>query len=224
MKFYTLSLLTFLLLLSCGSASKLTTSLKLPFDQVKSYQNLNILTFAQSRSSRAIIENAMENSFRARKIKAKATFTAFPLAGDRELLRSMDLGPEEMKNMIREKVHENKIDAILTISLLDAEKTERYVQGSSLTVGGPLYASAYPEYNYGFYDYYSYAYRTTYSKGYYATSTTYFLELNLYDIESEQLIWTAQTKTKDPDSIQKEAANYAELVVKDILSKKVLKP
>lgn len=211
---------------SCSTKSKLTTSVKMPLDTevYKTYENLNILVFAQSRSNRALIEDALEAQFESNGVNAHSTFTSFPLAGDRELLSNMGLGPEELKALIREKVKEKGIDGILTVSLLDKEQEERYVGGNvgfSMTV--PQYSNPNNIYNYGFYDYYYYTYSTV-APGYYETMTTYFLEINLYDIETEQLLWTGQTSTKDPKNIREESEVFAKLVVDEIMRLNVVKP
>ena len=212
-----------MLFLSCSSSSKILSSFKFPAEETSEDQNLAILAFFPSQSNRALVENALETEMRARDIKANATYTTFPLAGNKQIFRDMGLGPEEIKDLVREKVNENGIDAFMTISLLDATQEERYKQGSNFTmVGAPIYRSTYPEYGYGFYDYYAYAYSTSFSSGYYETTTTYFLELNLYDIATEQLIWTCQTSTKDPESVQKEAPKFAKLVVDDMIRLDVL--
>ena len=109
---------------------------------------------------------------------------------------------------------------MLLVSLLDANKETRYV--SNVVTVGTYYDPTFPVYTQSYYDYYSYVYNTTYSSGYYTTETTYFLETNLYDIETEKLVWTAQTKTEDMTSVATEANVLAKILVKDIIEKKVI--
>jgi hypothetical protein len=220
--FYFLAFAT--MLSSCSrSATKINASIKTTTEEPKKFNRLAVLAMLPKMSSRATIEVAMDDKLTALGVRSMATFNVFPFAGNKEVLDKMDLHGEALRAKVRERVKTYEIDALMTISLLDAKKEERYVQGSSLTISGPAYYSAYPEYAYSYYDYYAYAYTTVYDRGYYTTTTTYFLEINLYDIATENLIWTAQTKTKDPSSIEKEAKNFANLVVNELFSKKVIK-
>ncbi len=209
------------LALGCGPSTKLMTSLEAPEVQPKKYNKLAVLAFLPARTNRAVVEEAVEQALLDEGIKGRVTFDMFPLAGDRDIIEKMDLNPEELKAVIRQKVTDNNIDGLLTISLLDTQSEERYVEGASFTVGVPLYAVD-PIYAYTYYDYYTYAYRTVSKPGYYVQSTTYFLESNLYDIASERLLWTGQTKTKDPSSIAKEAIAFGKIIVQDILRKKIV--
>jgi hypothetical protein len=221
MRSYLLSIFIILILAGCGTSSKLTNSLKFPLDDgSKSYNNLAILAFFPVMNNRATLENALEDEFRARGIKANATFQSFPLAGDKQIFDKMGLNPDEIKDLIRKKVNENNIDAFMTINLLDASKEEKYVQGVSVSFNSPYAYSG----DYGFYDYYTYAYSTTYSSGHYETSTTYTLQMNMFDIESEQMIWTAQSETIDPQSIKKGSAEFSRIVLDELLRLNILKP
>ena len=125
--------------------------------------------------------------------------------------------------------------------MFDVNKEQRYVGGSSISVrvsapatgttgpglnpaGYPYLDPNVPTYQYNFTGYYYYAYTTVYEKGgYYETTTTYFLETNLYDIESENLIWTGQVTTT-PQSVNEESQIFATMIVDEIMKMGVIKP
>lgn len=193
-----------------------------PEVQPKAYQKLAVLAFLPARTNRAIVEDALEKAMQDQGIKGRVTYDMFPLAGDKKLIQKMNLNPEQVKDIVREKVTENGIDGLLTISLLDAQSEERYVEGSRFSVGVPLY-SIDPVYAYTYTDYYNYAFTTISKPGYYVKSTTYFIESNLFDIATEKMIWTGQTTTKEPNSVEKEAAAFSKIIVDDLLRKDVLK-
>jgi hypothetical protein len=65
----------------------------------------------------------------------------------------------------------------------------------------------------GFYTYYNYWYPYLYDPGYYVTDKTYFLETNLYDVNTEELIWSAQSQTVNPASIDEFAKEYPKKLV-----------
>jgi hypothetical protein len=51
-----------------------------------------------------------------------------------------------------------------------------------------------------------------YAPGYYAQDKVYYLETNLYDAQTEQLIWAAQSKTYDPGSIDSFLKGYVQTI------------
>jgi hypothetical protein len=211
MKIY-LPLLAVLLLHSCASSTKIVASWGQSDTEPKKYNKVAVVAISHDTQTRASVETVVAEKMNAAGIKAVPTFNTFPFAG---VIGELGLDHATVQHKIKERINENGMDAVLTITLLDKTKEEHYVEGSSISLAAPVYG-------YPYYGYYSYAYSTVYSSGYYTTSTTYFIESMLYDVASEKLIWTAQTTTMDPSSIEKEAANYATLIVHDMLAKKVV--
>ena len=118
------------------------------------------------------------------------------------------------------------IDTSSAAASTNAQPAPTYVQAPTVYVPtAPAYVSpGYASYGYPYYGYYSYAYSTVYSTGYYTTATSYFIESNLYDVASQKLMWTAQTNTDDPTSIETESANFARIIADDLMVKKVIMP
>jgi hypothetical protein len=199
------------ILFSC-SATNMVTSWNDKNAQEKKYQRVGIVAITPNTENRATAEDAVASQLRAKGINAFATFNTFPFAGK---IGEIDLPDSIIQRKIREKVRDNKFDAIITMTVLDKQQQQEYVEGSSISIGAPVY-------DYTFGGYYSYAYQTVYTSGYYKTTSSYFLETNMYDIATEKLIYTAQTKTIDPESISKEAPNFARVIVDDMMTKKVL--
>ena len=116
------------------------------------------------------------------------------------------------KEIIAELLKSKGITSVILISLLDAQKETYYVPGSS----------AYVPYRGGYYGYYGVRYASVYDPGYYQTTTSYFLECNAYRLSDERLVYSSQTKTVDPSSIDKFADEYSKLIVTDLENKGVL--
>ena len=187
----------------------------------KKYGKIAVLAFMLTMDARATLEEAIAGKLQEKGYNGKVSFDIFPLATNKQVLADMDMSDDAIKARVREKIAKNQIDAVITVNLLDTKQEERYVPGSNFVVTTGFYG--YPGYMGSFYDYYAYTYGSVYSNpGYYVNTKTYFLETNLYDISGEKLVWTAQSTTKDPKSIEKEAAVYAELVVKDMEEKQVI--
>ena len=53
--------------------------------------------------------------------------------------------------------------------------------------------------------------------GYYVTDRTYFMEGNLFDTKTETLIWSIQTKSINPGSVEK----FSKELIENMLSKSV---
>jgi hypothetical protein len=60
-------------------------------------------------------------------------------------------------------------------------------------------------------------YPRMYDPGYYVTDKTYFLETNLYDSETEELIWSAQSETVNPGGIDNFVADYPDKLVEQMV-------
>lgn len=210
------SLLVFASFFTGCVSTTLIGSLKVGESEPKKYGKLGVVVLSPKVYNRSVVEMSLAEEFRTNGVKAIATFDIFPMAGKMdELKEKMDA--EAIQQKIRQRVSDNNLDAVLIVTLLDKNKETHYVQGSSFTLSAPVYG-------YPYYGYYNYAYSTVYSPGYYVTNTSYFIESNLYDVATEKLIWTGQTKTEDPESIEKESATFSKLIVGEILEKKALTP
>lgn len=220
---------------ACGSSTKLTSSWKNKDMDSNHYEKIAVIAISPNNSSRYLIERAMVKDLQAQDLKAVPTYEIFPFAGKMGEVVSKSENPEALKERIRVKVKDNNIDALMIIALLDEEKEQRYVNNNSFYMGGTgYYGTPYmgtaavgigTPYAYGaYYNYYAYSVGTVYDTGYYVEDVTYFLECNLYDVAKEELLWSARTKSVNISSVEEEAAKFADIVVKDLVSKKVVLP
>jgi hypothetical protein len=130
--------------------------------------------------------------------------------------RSLDfITPGKMDQEVITKIlQQNKITAVILVSLLDAQKETHYVPGST---------AYYPSY-YGrpYYGYYGSVYTHVYDPGYYTTTTSYFIECNAYRLSDGKLAYSSQSKSVDPSSIDKFAYDYSNTLIQDLQKKGVL--
>ncbi len=106
------------------------------------------------------------------------------------------------------------VDAVITIVLLDKEKERHYVPGEIYY--SPTHLSA------EFLGYYSTMYGRIYSLGLLYYQHVVFLESNLYDLGSKELLYSVQTESLTPGSMEGTAHEYGRQIVKDIVKKQVL--
>lgn len=110
------------------------------------------------------------------------------------------------------KIRNSGASAILTISMINKESETRYVPGSRGYAPYPFYS-----WYGGFYSYYNYWRPMFYEPGYYVTDRTYFMETNLYDLESNKIIWSAQSETVNPGSIDNFVRTYPKVLIDQLV-------
>ncbi len=221
--------------IGCGPSTKLVRSWANEEVTPKSYNKLAVVVLTPNASNRYLIERAVVADFKKEGIKAIPTYEIFPMAGKMDQLQELIKDKEDLKRKVVQKVEENKIDALMIISVFNIEKEQRFVRdnnymaggagyyGSPYIMGGPGYYGS-PYAGGAYYNYYAYSLATVYNDGYYVDDYTYFLECNLYDVASEKLLWTGRTKTVNMKSVEDEAIYFSDVVIKDILKKKVILP
>jgi hypothetical protein len=93
-------------------------------------------------------------------------------------------------------------DAIITMALIDQTSETRYVPGT-----------AYPMAGIGFRGYYGYYGGMAYSPGNYSEDKSYFIEIKLFDVESGDMVWSAQSQTTNPTKIESAVMEFTRIVV-----------
>lgn len=128
-------------------------------------------------------------------------------------------GPKAFQNLSEEealkKLQNEGVDAVLTVVLLDKERERRYVPGQ-------IVYSPYFVYQGRLWGYYHTIYRRIDMAGYYQVSTNYFWESNLYELSTQKLVYSAQTKSFEPSSAEALAHEYGQLIVSNMVQNGVL--
>jgi hypothetical protein len=208
-----------ILLGSCATSNIIDSWNEPDLDPVH-FDKLAILVMSPNLSTRTVSEYAIFDVFKE-KYKVIPTFDIFPFAGQIEEL-TKDKSETEVEKMIQRKMDEHKIDGIMIISVLSRQENQRYVPGSSFSVSVPDVAYS-PVYGQPYYSYFSGVTATVFDSGYYTSYSTYFIESNLYDTQTGHLIYTAQSKIEDPQSIGKESEAFGKSLYYDIVKRGILK-
>jgi len=106
------------------------------------------------------------------------------------------------------------IDAVITIALLKKEKEERFFPGGYNTD----LSSAVGDLN----NYYSGIMQSVFTPGYYITTTNYFWESRLFEVKDEKMIYTARTRSFDPENTETLAHENGIIIIKNMINKKVI--
>lgn len=131
-----------------------------------------------------------------------------------------DFGLESFINMKEEdtykKLEKNGIDAVVTIVLLDKKREKYYVPSR-------IYYSPYSNSHDHLWNYYNTISRRIYEPGYYQVNTKYFWESNFYDIAGKKWLYSVQTESFEPGSVELLAHQYGKLILKDMVSSGIIR-
>ncbi|MCF8715966.1 hypothetical protein JM658_14105 [Joostella atrarenae] len=195
--------LALVLVYACGTTTDITASWanKEAFT-TKKYKSVFIAAITGNVPNKTIIENELGFQLQQRGITTTKSHDVFPGTFTKD--------NKPTKEVLLGGIKESKSEAILTVTLRDQEDETRYVQGNSYMYNPIGYGYGY----YGnFYGYYNNAYGYGYDPGYYTTDKVYYLETNIYDAESQELIWSAQSKTYNPNNIEDFTKGYTDAVI-----------
>ena len=119
---------------------------------------------------------------------------------------------EKKKETILNAVKKFENDAVIITHLIDKEEKEAFTRGGQAHGG-----------YYGFYhSRYTYSYAR--DPGYSSTSKSVRLETNLYDVKTEKLISSGQSKTWNKDSKNQIINDVIRVVIDDLQKNKLISP
>ncbi|MGI4729401.1 MAG: DUF4136 domain-containing protein [Janthinobacterium lividum] len=202
--FKPLVLILFTVLSSCGTATLITGSWRKPDATATNYKRIFISAITSNVPAKQGVENGLAQILQQRGLTVIKSIDAFPPNYSDQDQRN--------KTMVMSKIMATNPDAILTITLINKEHETHYVHGGG---GGFNPGFRYGYYN-NFWSYYNNWYPYMYNPGYYVQDKVYYLETNLYDAKSEQLIWSAQSKTYNPSGIDSFLKGYVKSILKQM--------
>lgn len=164
----------------------------------KPVSDILVIAIADKENSRESFERAFVKHLQAAGVEAVSSLQAIAMPADLEL----------EKDVILKAVGKYGNDAVLITHLTGIEEKEVF------TRTGRVYG--------GYYDYYGYVYDYVHDTGFYSGVKTVRLETNLYDVETEKLLWSGQSETKDLKSIRQLIDEVIALVVKDLQKNRLL--
>lgn len=204
----TIKLLSTLLagtLLSACSSTKLTSSWKAADAVTKNYHNIMVWGILTEKDSalKANMEMHLVNDLADKGYHAISSVSVF---GSRSYKK---LSEKEIVDQFRN----SGVDAVITIVLLDKQKEEVYVPPG--VINNPVSQDHVDKY-------YSNVYDKVFTPGYYVSTTNYFWESNLFEVNEDKLVYSARTKSFDPSSANMLAHEHGLLLIKDMAKKKLI--
>jgi hypothetical protein len=197
------AMLLLFVLEGCGSV-EITSSWKNPELATPAFKKIMVvaLTGKEDISIRPELENQMADELCALGYDAVSAYTTY--------------GPDAFQTTDEETVlrqmYNDQIDAVLTIVLLNKENSRSYY---------PTYVN-YSADNADFWGYHSATYQRLNQPEYYAENMLYYWESNLYDMPTQHLLYSVQTKSNDYHTSSDVAHQYGRAIVTNMLRKKLL--
>ena len=164
--------------------------------------NILIIAITGNEDSRRSFERKFVSQLESVGVEAISSEEAIPMPTDLEL----------KKETILNAVKQFENDAVIITHLIDKEEKEAFTRGGQAHSG-----------YYGFYhSRYTYSYAR--DPGYSSTSKNLRLETNLYDVKTEKLIWSGQSKTLSKDSKYQIMNDVIKVVISDLQNNKLILP
>ena len=213
-KSYLLLLLFSALIISCSSSNTKITGSWANQEKIKSekIKSIFIAALTGNMEAKTTLENELAFQASQRGVESFKSHNVFTRTFTKDDMPSR----EELLKVIKA----TNADVIFTVTMKDKETSTRYVPGTTsyypMGMGYGYYGS--------FYGYYSNVYPMMYDPGYYTTDRTYYIESNLYDTASEELIWSAQSETYNPYDIDNFVKGYTDTLLKQLEKDGIIKP
>ncbi len=180
-----------MLIASCAG-TKLTRSQVGPAFQGAPVSNILVIAVTKQPENRRLFEQKFVVQLKQAGVDAVSSMKAVPMPSDLKLEKSAILAA----------VGKYGADAVIITHLKG--KTEQEI----------LTRSSYD--GLGFYNNYGRIYNYAHDPGYARTQTDVQLETNLYDVETEKLLWSGQSTSMDIDSRKQVIDEVIQVVIRDL--------
>ena len=191
------------ILVSSCATTRITQSWVVP-NHNKSYNDLLIIGIAESEMNRRAYESNFVSELVARGAEAIPSY---------QIIKSSE---KITRETVSKAIKGMAIDAVVVTHVAAVDEETVYRPSMDYT---PIYGGSYGS----LYSYYPHV--TTYVQrpGYYTTHETYTIETNLYDVASEELIWSARSRTFAPGSVDEIIVDLTKLLIDDLTDKNLIK-
>ncbi len=177
----------------------------------KSYNDLLIIAIAESEQNRRAYESHFVEVLKAQGIEAIASY---------KLIKSSE---KIERDVIAKAIKGLDIDGVIVTHLVGVNEETVYRPATGYGYGGYGGIRHGGGHYGGLYSYYPHVSSYAATPGYYTTHETYTLETNLYDVTSENLVWSARSRSFAPESVQEVIVDLIKLLVDDLQQNNLIK-
>lgn len=212
MKGFWLSIISVAFIFASCSSAKESTGVWVNKEKIqgKSYDNFFVIVMTADIEARVRLENDIAATIVSRGHKAIKSYEVLPAD-------LKDPKPPAVDALI-EKIKASDCNAVFVTSLLDKNDEIRY------STGGTYYTMR-SDYSWAgtFFGYYTHYYSTVTTAGYYSNDKTYFMQSNLFDKASQELMFSVQSEIFNPSSLASGSRTYISTLMKQLDKAKILK-
>lgn len=176
----------------------------------KAYDNFFVIVMTADIEARVRLENDIAATIVSRGHKAIKSYEVLPAD-------LKDPKPPAVDAVI-EKIKASDCNAVFVTSLLDKTDAIRHTEGGTHYTMRTDYSWAGT-----FFGYYSHYYSTVTTQGYYSNDKTYFMQSNLYDKATQELMFSVQSEIFNPSSLASGSRTYISTLLKQLDKAKLLK-
>lgn len=184
-----------------GASTTVPLAWRNPTYQDGGFKKLFVIGVGEDQSARRLFEDTFAKAIAAEGAAAQASWGHLPT--------TQRLTEEE----IHSAIEGGGFDGVLITRVLGVNQNQQYVPPSTYTV---------PTSHYGYYGYYGNSYTVVHQPGYYKTNTTFRLETNLYSVANGDLVWSGQSDTLNPESINDVIDSMTAAVAKTLKAEKLI--
>lgn len=198
-----------LLVAACksGTATSFSQSYRNPGYEDTVFHNVLVIGLAPDQKGRQAFEDALVSAIAERGGTAVASIEVLPLED------------KLSEDQLHAAIEADGFDAVVLTRLLSVDKDTEYTPPKAYDNPQTRYYPASPGWGYGYGGYYGF-YVTTFAEvhtpGYFDTSTTVKIETSLYSVATNELVWTGQSETVDPESIDEARASITKAVAQKL--------
>ena len=190
--------------------TNITQSYRNPGFEETVFKKLFVIGVTQDHETRQAFENALTSAISAQGGGATASWSVLP--------KTEQLTEEEF----RAAIAAGGFDGVLLTRLLSVDhESTAYTAPSTYNNPRTRYYTG-GGWGYGFYGFYGTTFAQVHEPGYFETSTTLKLESTLYSVATDGLVWTGQSQTIDPDSIEDARASVTAAVAEKLKSERLI--
>jgi hypothetical protein len=174
------------------------------------FKKLLVIGVSESEEGRRLFEDTFAKTLTSDGATATPSYGLLP--------QSEQLSEEQ----IGAAIQGDGYDAVLITRVLSVDEAQEYVEGKSHTVAprNMGYSGGYGYY--GYYGFYSGGFATVHQPGYFKTHKSFRLETNLYSVANDGLVWSGQSDTVNPESLENVIDSMTAAVAKELKYEKLI--
>lgn len=203
-----LKLSSFILLLSLASCTttRVTSSWVINNPPTNAMQKVLVLGVMSDREQRNNIEQSMVAEFGRSGINAVSATTIFGPNGFRGLT----------EDQIDAKLKEFDFTSVMIVSLVAKDRQTTFHPGTFYVMPRPMMGRSF------YYRRFMFAHDVMFTPAFVSTSTNFILQADLFTIEPDELIYSAQTRTYDPSNARALATSFSREIVSQMRTKRLI--